>query len=75
MSSIFTRGKKKKIILDLYFFRPPGIKRTKEQNMNSTITRKTEGDKKYIREINGGICDIENAQFSYCSTDMILLLI
>ena len=62
--------KKKKIILDLYFFRPPGIKRANEQNMNSTITRKTEGDKKYIREINGGICDIENAQFSYCSTDM-----
>ena len=66
----FPEVKKKKMVLDLYFFRPPGVKRSKEENLNSTITRKTEGNKKYIREINGCICDIENAQFSYCSTDM-----
>ena len=62
--------KKKKILLDLYFFRPPGLTRLKENDANSTIVRKTEGNRKYIREVNGGICDIENAQFSFCSTDM-----
>ena len=62
--------KKKKILLDLYFFRPPGLTRLKEKDSNSTIDRKTVGNRKYIREVNGGICDIENAQFSFCSTDM-----
>ena len=62
--------KKKSIILDLYFFRPPGLKRLTKENVNSTITRKTVGDRKCIREINGGICDIENAQLSFCTTDM-----
>ena len=62
--------KKKMLVLDLYFFRPPGIKRLRKDNINDTITRRTEGDKKYIRESNGGICDIENAQFSFCTTDM-----
>ena len=27
-------------------------------------------NRKYIREINGEICDIENAQLSFCTTDM-----
>ena len=58
------------IILDLYFFRPPGIKRLRKENINSTITRKTVEDKKYIRETNGGICDIENAHYSFCTIDM-----
>ena len=62
--------KRKKILLDLYFFRPPGLTRLKEKDSNSTIERKTVGNRKYIREVNGGICDIENAQFSFCSTDM-----
>ena len=62
--------KKKSIILDLYFFRPPGLKRLTKENVNSTITRKTVGDRIYIREINGGICNIENAQLSFCTTDM-----
>jgi len=62
--------KKKKIVLDLYFYRPPGIKRLKEENLNVSIVRKTEGDKKFIRERNYGICDMENAQFSLCTTDM-----
>lgn len=60
----------KKIVLDLYFYRPPGIKRLKEENLNSSIVRKTEGNKKFIRETNAGICDIEKAQLSYCTTDM-----
>ena len=62
--------KKKMIVLDLYFFRPPGIKRLKKENIDDTITRKTVNNRKYIREINRGICDIENAQFSFCTTDM-----
>lgn len=62
--------KKKIIILDLYFFRPPGLKRLNKEDINSTIIRVTEGNRKYIRETNGGICDIENGQFSFCTTDM-----
>lgn len=65
----FPEAKKKMLILDLYFFRPPGIKRLKD-NFNSTITKKTEENKKYIHETNEGICDIENSQFSFCTTDM-----
>ena len=66
----FSEEKKKMLLLDLYFFRPPGIKRLTKENMNDTITRRTEGNKKYIRETNGGICDIENAEYSFCTTDM-----
>ena len=62
--------KRKKIVLDLYFYRPPGIKRLKEETLNTPINRTTKGDKKFIRERNSGICDIENAQFSHCTTDM-----
>jgi len=62
--------RKKNIILDLYYFRPPGLKRLTKENINSTITRKTMGNKKFIRETNGGICDIKNAQLSFCTTDM-----
>ena len=66
----FSEQKKKMLLLDLYFFRPPGIKRLTKENINNTITRKTEGNKKYIRETNGGICDIDNAEYSFCTTDM-----
>ena len=62
--------KQKKIVLDLYFYRPPGIKRLKDQNINSNIIRRKEGNKIFIRERNDGICDIENAHFSHCTTDM-----
>lgn len=66
----FSEAKKKSLVLDLYFFRPPGIKRLTKEEKNSTITRKTEGNKKYIREKIGGICNIENAEDSFCTTDM-----
>ena len=62
--------KKKSIILDLYYFRPPGLKRLTKENINSTLTRKSVGNRKFIRETNGGICDIKNAQLSFCTTDM-----
>ena len=28
------------------------------------------GNRKYIKETNEGICDIENGHFSHCTTDM-----
>jgi len=62
--------KRDSMILDLYFFRPPGLKRVNNENINSTISRKTVGDRKIIWEKNWGICDIENAQLSNCTTDM-----
>ena len=58
------------IVLDLYFFRPPGIKRIDKNAGNITITQRTEGDYEYIRETNGGICDVENSIGTFCSTDM-----
>ena len=58
------------IVLDLYFFRPPGIKRIDKKAGNITITQRTEGDYQIIRETNGGICDVENSIGSFCSTDM-----
>ena len=47
------------IVLDLYFFRPPAVKRIN-----------IDDNKQIIREKNGGICDIENVFTSFCSTDM-----
>ena len=58
------------IVLDLYFFRPPGIKRVDKEKDNITITQINEGNKVIIRETNGGICDIYNPIGSFCSTDM-----
>ena len=58
------------IVQDLYFFRPPGIKRIDKKTGNITITQKTEGDYEYIRETNGGICDVENSIGTFCTTDM-----
>ena len=69
----FPENKRKSIVLDLYFFRPPGLKRLTNENINTTISRKTLGDKKYINETNWGICDIENAQLSSCTTEMITI--
>ena len=58
------------IVLDLYFFRPAGVKRFDKERGNITITQKTEGDYEYIRETNGGICDVDNSIGTFCSTDM-----
>ena len=66
----FPEAKKRSIVLDLYFFRPPGLKRLTKDNIDNKITRKTVGNRKYIKETNEGICDIENGQLSHCTTDM-----
>ena len=63
--------KKRMIVLDLYFFRPPAIKRLNKEENNITINEYNLNDgKKLIRETNGGICDIENAFSSFCTTEM-----
>ena len=67
----FPDTKRDSMVLDLYFFRPPGLKRLNNENLNFTITRKTEGNRNITYEKNWGICDIENAQLSHCTTDMI----
>ena len=65
-----TKSRVSSIVLDLYFFRPPGIKRIDKNTGNITITQRTEGDYEYIRETNGGICDVENSIGTFCTTDM-----
>jgi len=67
----FPEDKRKSLVLDLYFFRPPGLKRLTQENINTTMTSKTEGNKNITREKNWGICDVEIAQLSSCTTDMI----
>ena len=66
----FSEYKKKLMVLDLYFFRPPGLKRPDKEELNVTITKEIRGDNLFIRETNGGICDIENSISSFCTTDM-----
>ena len=60
----------KGIVLDLYFFRPPGVKRVEKEKNNITITiQDLEDGKSVIREINGGPCEDESGFYSFCSTD------
>ena len=67
-----SESKKNEIILDLYFFRPPLIQRADKENDNITITINEDMDnnKRYIRETNGGLCNIYNNFGSSCTTDM-----
>ena len=64
--------KKNEIILDLYFFRPPAIQRADKENDNITISinEDIKNKKKYIREINGGLCNVYNNWGTECTTDM-----
>jgi hypothetical protein len=64
-----TKSKINSIVLDLYFFRPPGIKRNDKKEGNITITQKKEGEYIIIRETNGGICEVKNVFNSFCTTD------
>ena len=59
------------IVLDLYFFRPPGIKRFDKEKANITISRTKVENNEVIEEKNGGICDIDDPRGSFCTTDMI----
>lgn len=58
------------MILDLYFFRPPAIKRPDKEANNVTITKETKDGKQFIRETNGGICDVPDSFESFCTTEM-----
>ena len=58
------------IILDLYFYRPPGIKRVEKNKFNiTTDIQNLEGGKVFVRETNGGQCR-GSLYLSFCSTDM-----
>ena len=65
-------SKKNEILLDLYFFRPPAIERADKKNDNITITIKEDKNKnrKYIRETNGGTCNVYDNIGTLCTTDM-----
>ena len=67
-----TDMKKNEILLDLYFFRSPAIERKDKVRNNITITiqNDTVKNRRYIREKNGGLCNIHNNWGSLCTTDM-----
>ena len=46
---------RRNMILDLYFFRPPAIKRPDKKKGNVTITKTKINENEFIRETNGGI--------------------
>ena len=63
--------KRRLMVLDIYFFRPPAIKRIEKEKSNITITyTKLDDNKTLITETNGGICDVVNAYNTFCSTEM-----
>ena len=68
----YPETKKNEILLDLYFFRPPTIERADKENDNITITinKDIDNNRTYIRELNGGPCNIFNNFGSLCTTDM-----
>ncbi len=69
MSRISFR-KQKKIILDLFFFRPTGIQIDKENyNIIITIEEDKDNNRKYNRETNYGLCNIQEKLSSLCITD------
>ena len=61
---------RRNMILDLYFFRPPAIKRPEKEANNVTLTKSEVGSNELIRETNGGICNIPNTFESFCTTEM-----
>ena len=68
----FPEWQKNQILLDLYFFRPPASKRIDKQGDNITLIKNFDekNNRTYIREINGGLCNIYNNIGSLCTTDM-----
>ena len=67
-----SESKKNEMILDLYFFRPPAIQRASKEEDNITITIDKDEAKNriYIRERNGGPCNIYDSLGSMCTTEM-----
>ena len=64
--------KRNEIILDLYFFRPPAIKRADKERdgINVSIKDDNENKKRFIRETNEGTCNVQNNIGTKCTTDM-----
>jgi hypothetical protein len=68
----FPDTKKNEINLDLYFFRPPAIKRADKEHdgINVSIKDDLENKKRFIRETNEGTCNVQNNIGTKCTTDM-----
>ena len=58
------------IFLDMNYIKPISIKRYNREERNITITKEIKEGKQFIRETNGGSCDIENSYLSFCTKDM-----
>ena len=68
---LISEHKKRMMVLDLYFFRPPAMKRINKEESNITVSYiNLDNNKKIIRETNGGTCDVINPFNSFCTTDM-----
>ena len=65
-----SQNKKNEIFLDLNYIKPVSIKRINKEEGNITITKEIKDNKEYIRETNGGICDIASPIFSFCTMDI-----
>jgi len=68
----FPSNKRNEIILDLYFFKPPAIKRPDKENDGIKILIEDDNKNKirHIRETNNGTCNVENNLGTICTTDM-----
>lgn len=72
MSWIFSESKEKGNNFRFIFFRPLAIERADKENDNYTITIKEDknDNRRYIRETNGGVCNIYDSFGTLCTTDM-----
>ena len=68
----FPDVKKNEIILDLYFYKPPAIRRADKEKdgIDITINEEKSDGKRFIREKNEGTCNVENNIGTKCTTDM-----
>ena len=65
-----SQNKKNEIFSDLNYIKPVSIKRINKEEGNITIIKEIINNKQFIRETNGGICDIESPIFSFCTMDI-----
>ena len=65
-----SQNKKNEIFSDLNYIKPVSIKRINKEEGNITIIKEIINNKQFIRETNGGICDIESPIFCFCTMDM-----
>ena len=68
----FPATKRNEIILDLYFFKPPAIRRADKEKdgIKILIEDDNKNNRRHIRETNNGTCNVENNLGTICITDM-----